>query len=130
MKGGAECWGLRPSYEECEAVAKKVNNESERELLAWKYMYLSGDMRKSVLTTVGDILQSAVEQRDNYMRILKLGEPKSLYHPRILDSCIRVGVGNDALQGHAIMAIGGRRTLVRSTEVIRSDKHYQSVVRY
>lgn len=130
LRGLAEKWNLRPTYEQYEKLAKEVIEEKENNLLARKYMYWSEDQEKPVLTTVGDILRSAVEQCDRYVGTIALGKPKYFDNPGALDSRIIVNVGCDDLQGHVVMAIGGRRILVCSTDLISTQYKYQRSLRF
>jgi len=119
-------WKESYPYNELEEMARKLDKEDEKVLLARKYMYKSMDEDTYLSTTVGATMDSAEKQLDKYMRTIALGSlRKSDYTSSgILDQRIRTYKGCDKLQGHVVMAIGSRRVLVRSTELISTRFEY------
>ena len=73
-------------------------------------------------------MADAVKQLEKYMQTIGKGKPKSYHDSGVLDSRVRIGEGHDDLQGHVIIAIGGRRILVYSTELMPTLNEYRKAL--
>ncbi|RIA89109.1 hypothetical protein C1645_214919 [Glomus cerebriforme] len=121
-------WNNQPIFSDLKKLQGKICKEDDKSLLARKYMYWSEEKHGPVSTTVGDVMANAVKQLEKYMQTIGKGKPKSYYDSGVLDSRVRIGEGHDNLQGHVIIAIGGRRILVHSTELMPTPNKYQKAL--
>jgi len=118
-------WNKQSTYSDLEKLQHKLCAEDDESLLARKYMYWSKDQRRPVSTTVVAIMEGALKQLETYMQTIAKGKPQLYHDSGVLDSRVRISEGRDDLQGHVVMAIGGRRILVRSTELKSTRNEYQ-----
>lgn len=127
-KGEINDWNNKPNFSDLEKLQVKLCIEDDESLLARKYMYWSKEQNGPVLTTVGNVMANAVKQLKKYMQTIRKGKPKSYCDSGVLDSRVRIGKGYDDLQGHVVIAIGGKRILVHSTELMPTPNEYQKAL--
>lgn len=123
-------WNRQLSYSDLEKLQNKLCTEDDESLLARNYMYWSKEQCEPVLTTLGTVIEDAVKQLQKYMQIIIKGKRKSYLDSGVMDSRVKISEGHDELQGHVIIAIGGKRILVRSTELMSTPNKYQKTLHF
>ena len=119
-----------PTYVEMQDLEKHLSGEDEDKILERNYVYWSKDSGESETKTVSSILEGGVEQLTKYVETVAKGQPKHWTDSGVLDSRIKVGDGDDCLQGHVVMGIGGSRFVVRSTQLIQTSNAYNRIVQF
>ncbi|CAG8640382.1 9341_t:CDS:1, partial [Paraglomus occultum] len=99
--GETETWKRQYIHKQLEDFKGKIHKEDEQNLLARKYMYYSKDLRKAVVTTVGDYMGDATKQLKTYMDIV--ARDILYYDSGVPDNRVKIKEGMDNLQGHVII---------------------------
>jgi hypothetical protein len=119
-----------PTYVEMQDLEKRLSGEDEDKILERNYVYWSKDSGESETKTVSSILEGGVKQLMKYVETVAKGQPKCWNDSGVLDSRIKVRDGDDCLQGHVVMGIGGSRFVVRSTQLIQTSNAYNRIVQF
>jgi len=125
LKGSMGDWQYLPEYGDFQELSNALSGEEEDELLDRSYMYWSKETNGCVTTTVRTIVENAVEQLNKYLSVIVLGKPKVFRDAGVLDTSVKIVQGHDCIKGYVIAAIGGRRVVVRSMEIVQTDCEYR-----
>jgi hypothetical protein len=104
---------------------KKLEGEDDDTVLKRKYM----PKNSRLITTVGEIMESGIQQLQNYIEIIARGSVKEYSDSGVLDQRVDVTntvKGSGQLIGYVVMSVGTRRILVRSYGPITTDVYYFS----
>ena len=123
LKGATSNQSRSQEYKDIEKLEDQLSMEGDDKILERKYMYFSKTLQRHETTTIRDILEGGVEQLKMYMKVVANGKAKAWKDSGIIDGRIKVGDGNDVLQGHLVIGIGRSRFIVR-TQVLQTSKAY------
>ena len=97
------------SNSELERMQSEIDEDTESGLLKRRYSYWTA--KGIVKTTVGDMVEDAIQQLTRYMWVISIGRP-SANNPGASDPRVRRSEGKNVLEGYVIMSIGRRRVLI------------------
>ncbi|CAB4480022.1 unnamed protein product [Rhizophagus irregularis] len=111
-----------------EKLDKIIEKEDEKVLLERSYTYWSKEYNETKQTTIGEILDSGVNQLKSYMNIISKGKTSDYFSSGIFDKRIKIIKSNpNKLSGFVILVIGFHRILWRSVEEKVSNYSYNKV---
>ncbi|CAG8467621.1 7487_t:CDS:2 [Paraglomus brasilianum] len=125
LSGEAGSWCSNFTASQLDNFNRNLESEGEGALLKRKYI----PYNRAEVTTIGDVLNSAITQLENYMSIIAMGPWKKLSNTEFSGvHDIRVGaitnrIG-DFLDGYVILAVGTRRFIVRQLDRISVNVCY------
>jgi len=81
--------------------------------------------------TIKDIVEGGKAQAAKYIEIIAKGKPKNYSESGVLDNQIKIDeIGQDTIQGHVIVAIGGARVIAQSLLPVGTSYNYDSMKLY
>ena len=105
---------------ELEKLDKTLEKESEELLLKRKYTYWSKEDKKSVQTTIGEVLNNGINQLNSYMKVISKGQAIGYFSSGVFDERVKINKSEkpNKLKGFVVLVIGYRCILWRSVEEI------------
>jgi hypothetical protein len=108
-----------------ENLGKSLEKENEKYLLKRPYIYWSKEDEKTKQTTIGEVLNSGVNQLRSYVNIISKGKAVDYYSPGVFDKRVKITKSNpNKLKGFVILVIGFHRILWRPVEEVVSNYGY------
>ena len=93
-----------------ETLWKSLAKEDEEKLLQRKFRFYDKSATTWKMSTVQSAVDSAIDQVRNYMNVIEQGAG-GLCVAGLVDGRVRCDVGNDSLEAHEVVCIGGTRVL-------------------
>ncbi|GES74791.1 hypothetical protein GLOIN_2v1782313 [Rhizophagus clarus] len=120
------------SANELESLDKIIENEDKKPLLKRPYTFWSKENKKVNKTTIGEVLDSGVNQLILYMNTISKGKASNYSSSGVFDKRIRIitksnSNPNKLIIGFVTLVIGFRRILWRSVDEIISNYIYDKV---
>jgi hypothetical protein len=113
---------------ELEKLDKTLEKENEELLLKRKYEYWSKEQKKTIQTTIGEILDSGLSQLNSYMNVVSKGKTTDYASSGVIDERIKVIKSNpNKLKGFVILVVGFRRILWRPVKEVVFNYTYDKV---
>jgi hypothetical protein len=113
---------------ELEKLDKTLEKENEELLLKRTYEYWSKEQKKTIQTTLGEILDSGVSQLNSYMNIVSKGKATGYVSSGVIDERVKVIKSNpNKLKGFVILVVGFRRILWRPVKEVVFNYMYNKV---
>ncbi|CAB4376437.1 unnamed protein product [Rhizophagus irregularis] len=113
---------------ELENLDKILEKENEEVLLKRQYTYWSKEFKKTMQTTIDDVLNGGISQLKSYMNIISKGNVVNYSNSGVFDERIKTIKSNpNKLKGFIIIVIGFRCILWRPVEEIVSNYIYNKV---
>jgi hypothetical protein len=113
---------------ELEKLDKTLEKEDEELLLKRTYEYWSKEQKKTIQTTIGEILDSGVSQLISYMSVVSKGKATDYASSGVIDERVKVIKSNpNKLKGFVILVIGFRRILWRPVKEVVFNYTYNKV---
>ena len=95
---------------ELETLRKSLAKEDEKKLLQRKFRFYDKSATTWKMSSVQSAVDSAIDQVRNYMNVIEQGAG-ALCAAGLVDGRVRCDVGNDSLEAHVVVCIGGTRVL-------------------
>ncbi|CAB4390761.1 unnamed protein product [Rhizophagus irregularis] len=108
-------WVGNPPFKSLIVLDKKLQTESEEELLNRNYFYWSKEELKYKSIKVKKYIDNGKIQLNNYINILKKGDV-SQNEVGVFDERINVGMGYSYMMGYLIVSLGTQRIIVKKTK--------------
>jgi hypothetical protein len=113
-------WVSNPLFQSLIDLDKKLQNESEEELMNRTYFYWSKDELKHKSIKVNKYIDNGKIQLNNYINLLKKGAATQ-NEVGIFDERINVSVGRSYIMGYLIVSLGTQRIIVKKTKYKKID---------
>ncbi|CAB4487380.1 unnamed protein product [Rhizophagus irregularis] len=113
---------------ELDNLDKILENEDEEDLLKRSYIYWSKEFKTTNQTTIGEVLNSGINQLKSYMNIISEGKVADYSSSGIFDERVEIIKSNpNKIKGFVIIVIGFRRILWKPVEEVTSNYIYNKV---
>jgi hypothetical protein len=113
---------------ELEKLDKTLEKENEELLLKRKYEYWSKEQKKTIQTTIGEILDSGISQLNSYMNVVSKGKTTDYASSGVIDERIKVIKSNsNKLKGFVILVVGFRRILWKPVKEVVFNYTYNKI---
>ncbi|PKY60686.1 hypothetical protein RhiirA4_519497 [Rhizophagus irregularis] len=107
---------------------KILENEDEEVLLKRSYIYWSKEFKTTNQTTIGEVLNSGINQLKSYMNIISKGKVADYSSSGIFDERVEIIKSNpNKIKGFVIVVIGFHRILWKPVEEVTSNYIYNKV---
>lgn len=116
-------WVSNPPFQSLIDLDKKLQNESEEELMNRTYFYWSIDELKHKSIKVNKYIDNGKTQLNNYINVIKKGDV-SQNEIGIFDKRINVSVGRSYIMGYLIVSLGTQRIIVKKTKYKKIDYNF------
>ncbi|CAB4388508.1 unnamed protein product [Rhizophagus irregularis] len=113
---------------ELENLDKILEKESEEDLLKRPYTYWSKEHKRTNQTTIGEVLNSGINQLESYMNTISKGRVVDYSGSGIFDERVKIVKSNpNKLKGFVILVIGFRRILWKPVDEVISNYTYNII---
>lgn len=123
LSGEMGRWVGNPPFKSLIDLDKKLQTESEEELLNRNYFYWSKEELKYKSIKVKKYIDNGKIQLNNYINILKKGDV-SQNEVGVFDERINVGMGYSYMMGYLIVSLGTQRIIVKKTKYKKIDYYF------